>query len=300
MQDEDAVLDPQEDASVSPEDRFANDKSVDTSPIDPVEVESETEEAEDDLENEADSSTAEVEDLEEKADSQDDDADYSANVKARIDKLTGRLRTSERVSDTKDMRIAELELQLSAQPQVQEPLKTLADFDYNDAEYESYKVERSDRMAESAAEKAVQRLMQESSTAEVADKFADREKVFAETVKDYESVVRNPTLRISPAMAAVMKGNENGPEIAYYLGSNPDIAKQLSSLSPEDAGFELGLIHIKLSAEKAKVAKKSVTKAPPPVPKIKAGDPGRVKKITDPDLSDSEFRKMRRKQIANR
>ena len=298
MVDESAVLEPQEDASVSSEDRFANDKSVDTSQVDPVEVDSKTDEPTDDSENEAESSPAEVEVLEEKADSQEDE--FSDNVKARIDKLTENWRHSERVSDTKDMRIAELERKLTEAPQPKEQLKTLADFEYDDARYEAYKVERSDKVATEAAERAVQRRMQDSSTADVADKFADREKVFAESVKDYEEVVRNPSLKITPSMAAVMKGRENGPELAYYLGSNPDIAKKLSALSPEDAGFEMGLIHTKLSAEKAKVAQKTVTKTPPPVPKIKAGDQGRIKKITDDDLSDADFRKMRRKQIANR
>ena len=157
-----------------------------------------------------------------------------------------------------------------------------------------------DKRATQAAERATERFMQKNDASDINDKFVDREKAFAETVKDYEEVVRDPTLRISAGMGDVIKVQESGPELAYYLGSNPDIAKSISSMSPSLAGFELGLLQSKLSAEKAKAAQKSVTKAPPPVPKIKAGDPGRVKKITDSDLSDADFRKLRRKQIANR
>ena len=65
--------------------------------------------------------------------------------------------------------------------------------------------------------------------------------------------------------------------------------------------IELGVIKASQAAEKAKAkSTKRVSDALPPVPKVKGGDPGRVKKITDSDVSDSQFRKMREKQIANR
>jgi hypothetical protein len=99
---------------------------------------------------------------------------------------------------------------------------------------------------------------------------------------------------------------ENGPELAYHLGKNKDIALSLSDLPRDVAAFELGRIDAKLSAERATKkaaldaakAAKAVTTAPPPAPKLD-GSNAQVGK--DPtQMTDKEFAKWRANQIAQR
>ena len=300
MSEEVAVLDPQEDASVSLEDRYANDMSVNTAEVETVEVDAETEDTEVDPENEADSSPADEESVEETIDSQQDDTEYSAAVQERIDKLTELRRVSERLSDSQALRIAELEAQVAAAPRVDEAFKTLADFDYDDSKYHAYMGAEIDRRATAAAERVARNLESQAGAEGVNERFAERERVFAKTVKDYDAVakVNDGSLKITPYMADVIKAQDNGPEFAYYLGKHTDIAKEISLLSPQLAGFEMGKIHARLVTEKAKAATKSVTKTPPPVPKIKSGNEGMSKNPAD--MTDREFAKWRGKQIANR
>ena len=301
MQDESAVLEPQDDASASAEldERFG--KSVDTGAEvteEPVEAEAEAEETETEPESEVDSSPAEEEDLEEKTDPQPGDIEYTARVKERIDELTGKYRELDRASAAKDQEIAALREQLAQARPPEEPFKTIEDFDYDQLKWQEYIAGEVTRRAETAAERVAKGVQFDVELQRREQEFADRERKFAETVKDYDEVAKAPSLRISESMATVMKGQENGPELAYYLGNEPEKSARIASLPPEAAGFELGLISAYLAAEKAKARQKPVTKAPPPPPKIKAGDAGLTK---DPaDMTDREFRKWREKQIANR
>jgi len=296
MQEAVADLEPQTDASESSETGYV-DRSIDTSIApEPVEAESEVKEVEPEIE--ADSSPAEVEVLEEKADPPDPDAEFGEKVKKRIDEVTGKWRESDRKLTARDLEIEDLRAKLQAVPQpAEEPFKTLADFEYDEGKYQAYMATEIPRRATVATEQAMQGYESQEQAKVIDEKFAESEAEFAKTVEDYKDVVYDPSLRISPAMANVFKDNA-APELAYFLGNNPDIASDLSALSPEDAGFKMGIQFAELQAAKAAAKPKKVTKAPPPAPKIKAGDAGMTK---DPaDMSDSEFRKWREKQIASR
>jgi hypothetical protein len=300
MIDEVAELEPQTDADASPADRFADDKSVDTS-IDtakePVEVDAETDEIVEEVESEADSSPADEENVEETIDA---DEKFSENVKGRIDELTSKWRDSERNIASKNQEIEELRKQIADKPVEVESLKTLEDFEYDQAKFDQYKVDESDRRTEAAIDKRLGTITADSAKQKAYDDFFVAEKAFAETVKDYHQVIGDPSLKISPDMAYATQVTMNDPGLVYYLASNKDVAERLFNMSKESMLVELGSIRANQAAEKAKAKPKIVSDALPPVSKIKGGDPGRVKKITDSDISDSQFKKMREKQIANR
>jgi hypothetical protein len=302
MSDEGADLEPQADASASPEDRFADDKSVDTTVDTAAEhavVDAKAEDVTEELESEVDSSPAEGEDLEEKADPLDDDPEYGAKVKGRIDKLTENFRNSEREADTLRQQLAEANQKLAEVPEVVDAPKTEADFDYDADKYRAYLFEESTKRGESAARRVLAENSATERTNSVAEEFEATEKEFAGTVKDYDEVVRDPSLKISPAMRDVIH-EQRRPDVAYYLGSNPAEAKRIFSMTDINVGIEMHKLQSKLDTEKAKTTEKAVSKAPPPVPKIASGNERLRRSITDSDLSDGEFRKMRRKQIANR
>lgn len=301
MVEESVDLAPQTDADASPDDRFAGDKSVDTSveaTEDPVEVDAETDDTEEEVESEADSSPAGEENAENKIDAKDDEQ-FSDNVKQRIDDLTSKWRETERNSAAKDRELEELRKQIAEQPVEVEPFKTAADFDYDDAKYQAYMATEIPRRATEAAEKVAANREGQNAQQKAYDDFFAAEKEFAEGVKDYHKLVGDPKLKISPDMAQAIQVEMQDPGMVYYLANNKDVAEKLFNMSPGMMRIELGSIKATQAAEKAK-ATKTVSDALPPVKKIKSGDPGLSKKIDDASLTDAQFRKMREKQIANR
>jgi len=93
-------------------------------------------------------------------------------------------------------------------------------------------------------------------------------------------------------MLEVLEESERGPEIAYHLGQNPRLAREIARLSPLQAARELGRIEAKL-AERPKAP--AVSKAPPPAPTLAATEPAVEK---DPEkMSDKEWLEWRNKQL---
>ena len=91
-------------------------------------------------------------------------------------------------------------------------------------------------------------------------------------------------------------------EIAYYLANHREEAMQLYQLPPSLAGREIGKIEAKLAkpatATTVVPLVPKVSNAPPPPAKIEADEP---QVDRDPaKMSDTEFAKWRRRQIAQR
>lgn len=318
MQEQEAVLETAEDADASPVEEVQVrqqgrdprtgqfvptgyvDDSIDTSPP-PVEAEAEEVEVDEEPESEVDSSPTEVKVLDEKADSPEDtDEEFSGRVKERIDEVIGKWRDTERLVDVKDAENAELRKQLAEIPQPeQEPFKTLADFEYDEGKYQAYLADENSKRTAATVEQILNKSQQEAFENQLDVKFKERVTEFARSVKDYDEVTGDRNLRINTPMAQVIKAGEFGPELAYYLGKKPDVARKLSQMPAELAGYELGMINASLQADKAKAAPKKVTDAPPPPPKVKSGDEGLQRGFRE-GMSDAEFNKLRRKQIANR
>jgi hypothetical protein len=79
---------------------------------------------------------------------------------------------------------------------------------------------------------------------------------------DFDSVVRDPSLPITPLMAEVIRESDLGPQVAYHLGTNRQEAARIASLSPARQAAELGRIEAALT--KAPVSSpKPIPPAPP-------------------------------------
>ena len=92
-------------------------------------------------------------------------------------------------------------------------------------------------------------------------------------------------------MAETIQASEIGPELAYYLGSNPKEAERIARLSPYLQAKEIGKIEVKL-ADNPPV--KKTTSAPPPIKPVTAKTVGApVRDTTDPrsikEMSTSEW-----------
>ena len=109
----------------------------------------------------------------------------------------------------------------------------------------------------------------------VSQQFAELEANARQRWTDYDTVTRNPSLRITPEMADLIMDSEQGPDLAYHFGRNPAEAANLSHLSGVQLAREIGRLEAKLSSPRP------LPKQPPapvkPVTGMAAGgskDPG--------------------------
>lgn len=260
----------------------------------PVSQETETAEAESQEEgHEAESSPA--------ADSDSDKEPaplMTRKAQDRWDQLTRRGHEAERDRDAWRDQFTRLQSQAQAakpEPEVKAPEvpKTLADFGYDETLYRNHLVLIAEDRARVAARTEYDKYQQEQSANAVRTKYNERADKFAKTKDDYREVAtRSP---ISDQVANLVMHLEDGPEVAYFLGLNHDIARSISSIPIEQAAMELGRIDQRLSVERKRT--KPVSKAPPPPAKIEGSEASIKKRIDDPKLTDKEFAKMRKAQI---
>lgn len=115
---------------------------------------------------------------------------------------------------------------------------------------------------------------------EVLEGYHEREEEARGKYDDFEQVAYNPSLPITAVMAETIQASEAGPDVAYYLGSNPKEADRIARMSPLLQAKEIGKIEAKL-AESPPV--KQSTKAPAPIQPVKPnGNPAPAYDTTDP------------------
>jgi hypothetical protein len=151
--------------------------------------------------------------------------------------------------------------------------------------------EYADLLAEKKAEELLARREQARMQSEIIESFHEREEEARNKYDDFEQVAYNPKLPITDAMAQTIQASEVGPDMAYYLGSNPKEAERISRLSPLLQAKELGKIEAKL-ADNPVVKKTSSAPAPiAPVTARSTGSP--ATDTTDPrsikSMSTSEW-----------
>ena len=145
-----------------------------------------------------------------------------------------------------------------------------------------------------AARKAEELLAQreaERQQRELLLAYKEREEAAFEKYDDFEQVVYNRALPITTVMAETIQASDIGPDVAYYLGSNPKEAERISRLSPYLQAKEIGKIEVKLTDNPPV---KRTTNAPPPIKPVTAKTVGApARDTTDPrsikDMSTSEW-----------
>jgi len=163
-------------------------------------------------------------------------------------------------------------------PIVESPRPTRADFDTPEA-YDAAVDTWATGRAEAAAKRAEADLAAKSEADRSAKEKADADAVAAaevtklsetwkakrekamESMPDYVEVAENTELKIDVPMAHSAIQAENGTEMLYYLGKNPEEAARIAGLSPAGQIFEMG----KLSWALAQGHKVEVSRAPPPI-----------------------------------
>jgi len=104
--------------------------------------------------------------------------------------------------------------------------------------------------------------------------IAQREDAARAKYSDYNEVVHAqnfaPLLESSPGVFQALAEHDAGPDIAYYLGKNPEAVQSLAKMSPIHAAMELGRIAATLGPGEKEPQKASTeSKAPAPIAPIK-------------------------------
>jgi hypothetical protein len=144
----------------------------------------------------------------------------------------------------------------------------------------------------SAAEEAKQSIMRDmeerqaqKAMAEADAKLQVAEKAARAKWQDYDTVISpitsDPQLAQNQTIRQAVLGMENGPEIAYLLGRNLDVAYEIASMNPVRAGMRL--------AELLNRAPRKTSNAPTPITPI-AGSGGTARNPKDySQMNTSEF-----------
>ena len=144
---------------------------------------------------------------------------------------------------------------------------------------------------------------------QVLESYQEREEAARDKYDDFEQVAYNPKLPITDVMAETIQSSDIGPELAYYLGSNPKDAERISRMSPLAQAKEIGKIEAKLASDPPV---KRTTSAPAPISPVTARssgapaydttDPRSIKTMSDSQWIEAErARQMKKLQaMANR
>ena len=138
---------------------------------------------------------------------------------------------------------------------------------------------------------------------EVLGAYHNREEEARNKYDDFEQVAYNPSLRITDVMAQTIQSSDVGPDVAYYLGTNPKEADRISRLSPLVQAKEIGRLEAKLAAEPP-VAKRT-SSAPAPIapvtprsvgtPSYDTTDPRSIKAMSTSEWINAERQRERKR-----
>jgi hypothetical protein len=101
----------------------------------------------------------------------------------------------------------------------------------------------------SKAQQIVQQQQFAKQQQELLGSYHDKEEAARDKYEDFEQVAYNPKLPITDVMAQTIQASDNGPDIAYYLGTNPKEADRIARLAPFLQAKEIGRLEAKVASE---------------------------------------------------
>lgn len=126
------------------------------------------------------------------------------------------------------------------------------------------------------------------SAAKKMELFKERAMALTDRYPDIEAKVFNDTtLPMSATMAETIMDSEKGPEVAYYLSANRDVAQRIKSMPPLQAAREIGRLEATLSLPQPR----KQTQAPPPPSTVSGSVKGATK--SPENMTQAEYVKWR-------
>ena len=108
------------------------------------------------------------------------------------------------------------------------------------------------KATEKAAQENAAKAQKEAQEAELTAIHAtwnDRRTKAMDKYPDFANVAESDAVKISDPMAAVIIRAENGPDIAYYLGKNPEVAERIAAQKTvAEQIYEMGMLAGKLQS----------------------------------------------------
>jgi hypothetical protein len=164
-------------------------------------------------------------------------------------------------------------------------------------------------LAEQKAQEILARREAEAQQAALIDSYRDREEEARDRYEDFEQVAYNPNLPVTDIMAQAIQASDIGPEVIYWLGSNPKEAGRIAKLPPVLQAKEIGKIEVNLTSNPP-VKKTSTAPAPlAPVtatrsnsgPRYDTTDPRSLKSMSTSDWIEAErLRQIKKWEAQNR
>lgn len=163
-------------------------------------------------------------------------------------------------------------------------------------------------LAAKKAEEIVRRQQMQQQEMTTLQAFHERVEAALEKYDDYQQVVENPALPITDVMAQTIRASEVGPDVAYWLGTNPKEAARIANLPPFLQAKEIGRIEARIAAEPPV---RKTTSAPAPIapvtsrtssaPSYDTTDPRSVKSMSTSEwIAAERERQIRRLESARR
>ena len=238
-----------------------------------------------------------VENLPEVTDDQSDSSATKTFTQEELDAAIGKRLAREQRKWEREQVSRQAETQTRSAAPVDFPL--IGSFESPDAYAEALAVRK--------AEEIVSQRDAQKKQASLVEAYSELEEKARDKYDDFEDVVYNPKLQITNTMAESIQSSDNGPDLAYWLGSNPKEAERISRLSPLMQAKEIGRIEARV-ADNPPV--KKTTSAPTPISPVTARssgspshdttDPRSIKTMSTSDWIEAERNRQIRKAEASR
>jgi hypothetical protein len=215
-----------------------------------------------------------------------------SKVQERINELTREKHEARRLAERYEKMLDQLATQQQKAPEPVTPSIQPPDpNDFAGGQYDpryiqaqfDYRDRLSEERAERIAEQKVQALLERQQQAQAHAKLEAAEAATKAKFADYDSVIAgitsDPTLAQNPVIRQALLGLDNGPEIAYTLGKNLDVAYEIANMHPIQAGMRL--------AEIINRAPRRTSNAPAPIKPL--GTTGANPAKTLYEMSPAEF-----------
>lgn len=160
---------------------------------------------------------------------------------------------------------------------------------------------------EAYAEELIAQREAAKQQAAITEAYYDREEDVRTKYDDFDQVAYNPNLPVTDVMAQTIQASDIGPDVIYWLGSNPKEASRIAQLPPFLQAKEIGKLEASLSSNPP--VKKTST-APAPIAPVTARtsgspaydttDPRSVKTMSTSDWIAAERQRQVKKFEAQR
>src|SRR5271166_324092 len=217
-------------------------------------------------------------------------------VGKRLQQLEAQLREAQALADQS---AAEAKLARDALARITPPVPTerpRAESYQTPAEYDEAVISwaKAEGMKEATQQRA--QVAQTQAEQAILRTWEQRKAAAMETMPDWETVVTAENLPIPLPVARAIVRSEDGPQVAYYLGKNPDEAARIAKLDPEQQIYEVGRI---IGERPWQRNARTVSKAPAPIAPL-GGSRQRAGQVSPEDESMEAYAARRTEELRPR